>query len=92
MAEKRMNELKQIAHDSLVWAAKQFYMEELTVNERINLKGNYEWIVVDGDEKPLMSIGGLLDLYAECSEGEVSTLWNELKTPRVFEEMVCYAC
>lgn len=84
---KRQKELAEIVRGSIMWNARQHY-RELSVNERINLKGNFEHYVVDGDELPLMSKGGCLNLYSICGEGEAPVMWRELMTPRVLEELI----
>ena len=40
------------------------FYTKMSVNERINLKGNYERVCGHNDEVPRMSLAGLGELYA----------------------------
>ncbi len=43
----------------------RFY-RQLNINQRINLKGNYEVACGHNDEVPRMSLAGISELYAVC--------------------------
>lgn len=46
-------------------ASMRFY-RQLNINQRINLKGNYEVACGHNDEVPRMSLAGISELYAVC--------------------------
>ena len=46
-------------------ASMRFYMQ-LNVNQRINMKGNYESECGHNDEVARMSLAGISELYAVC--------------------------
>lgn len=60
----------------------------LSLDERINLKGNFEDNIIDGDENPLESTAGKCMIVGSLNLTCIDfPLWTEYRTPYVKQYM-----
>lgn len=66
-------------------AAVKFY-HRLSVNERINLRGNVDWTTVFGDDDfRFMSVGGMYELFRAAHNGYYLALYRQYLPPHLYE-------